>query len=204
MSWRDYVKKSRIALDLERSLKPTITFHDGGVSSNANTDVLNRIIHLDISQDPMKCALSYSYELVNLNNATKYNRIINQARIGHMTKVGFVKSIIKLEAEAAFFRCRVFRDFSVPDRDVPFRKSYLDIYDSCIDKGLEKDQIINKISLYMSENGLVRGRFSVKKYYADLYDSYVRDKQMPSFYAQPQHKKIVVSSDDSKNTPKMS
>jgi len=202
MNWRDYVKKSKTARDLERSLNPDIKLHQGGVSSQANTDVLNRIIHLDVSQDPMKCALSYSYELVNLSNAPKYNSIIHKAKIGEMSKARFVKSIINLEAEAVCFRCRVFRDFSVPDSDVPFRKNYLDIYDACKDKGLDDEKIINQISLWMGENGMVRERFSVKKYYSDLYDFYARNKQMPKFYNEKQNKTIVVSSDDLKMTPR--
>jgi len=83
--------------------------------------------------------------LQNLANAKKYEKINQQAKLHQITKLEYVKSVIMLEAEAAFFRCQVFRDFQVEDSKVPFNVAYLNIYDST--NGQSQQEIIKKFFL---------------------------------------------------------
>lgn len=192
MSWRTYFIRSEEAVKLEATLKPNLKEHPGGMKSTANTDVFNKIINLDISQPALKSALSYAYELKNLENATKYEEINNRAKKRLITKSRYVKSILELEAAAIFFKCQVFRDLDSKDKDsdLPFRKGYLDIYDAT--KDLSMKETIKQISLYLQENGIVRREYSVKKYYSDCYDYYSEKKPWPVFYNEPPNRKHII------------
>ena len=202
MTWRTYFLLSDNAVKLEALLNPNLKEHHGGMKSTANTDVDNKIINLDVSQSPLKTALSYAYELKNLENSEKYSEINNNAKKRSITKSKYVKSIIKLEAEAIFFRCRVFRDLGAEDSDLPFKKDYLKIYDST--KELPIEEGIKQISLYIQEQGIVRREYSAKKYYSDCYDFYAGKKLWPSFYDdQPRKETIVLNPDDINSNPKI-
>ncbi len=107
-----------------------------------------------------------------------------------INKSEYVKSIMKLEAEAIIFRCRIFRDLGSDDCDLPFKKEYLEIYDSTKDLPIEEG--LKQISLYIQENGIVRREHSAKKYYSDSYGFHAGKKRWPSFYDNPTRRETIV------------
>lgn len=180
MHWRTYFLMSEEAVSLENCLRPCLKEYHGGISSTANTDVTNKIIHLDVSQPPLKSALSYTYELKNLQNADKYNLLNILARSLTITKAEYVKSHIALEAEAAHFRCKIFRQLCCSDNDLTFNRAYLQIYDTT--KSLSTQEALKHFSLYIENHGIVRKQYAAKKYYSDCYDYYSGKNTWPSFY----------------------
>ncbi|KTD61541.1 hypothetical protein [Legionella spiritensis] len=195
MSWRDYLTND--ALALEKRLKPEVVQHNDGMKSTANTDVKRNIIHLDVSQQPLKAALSYSYELKNLENAPKYKELNEQARRRLITKSGYVKGVIALEAQAAYFRAKVFRDSALEDDEVPFRKEYLDIFD----KAGSQQEAEEALLRYMLDYGLVRRSFTVKKFYADCYDYYAGKKPWPNFYDEQRENTVITLNHEKPQSP---
>ena len=190
MSWRDYFSKSKEALQLELFLNPKVVEHNGEMKSTANTDVENKVINLDISQSPLKCALSYAYELKNLENAKKYVELNEKAKRRLISKMDYVNGVIKLEAEATYFRCSVFRALGAKEGDFPCRKDYLDIFDSV--KELSKEKAIEKFALFIKESGVVRREYAAKKYYCDCYDYYSGKKNWPSFYDEQRQNSALI------------
>lgn len=190
-SWRDYFSKSEEALQLEERLKPTLVEYQGGMKSTANTQVKKRRINLDISQSKLKCALSYAYELKNLENAEKYDLLNEKAKKRSIRKIDYVNNVIKIEAEAVYFRCSVFRAFGVREDDYPCRKDYLDIYD--LTKELPKEKVIEKLVLFIKEKGIVRREYAAKKYYCDLYDYLAGKKLWPGFYDEQPQKSVLIT-----------
>ncbi|VVC76259.1 hypothetical protein AQUSIP_15680 [Aquicella siphonis] len=184
MLWRQEFEKLKEALELERTLKGKFRLveHKTGLASTANTDVTGniKVINLDTSQTPLKCALSYAYELKNLNNAEKYENLIERAKKGSISRSNFVKEMIKIEAEAAYFRAKAFLDLGGKRENFPYNKEYLRIFDET--KELRKEEIIKKFAQYILENGKVRQQFAAKKYYVDSFDYYSGKKMWPSFY----------------------
>lgn len=184
MQWREYFNQSNEAVELEKRLEGQFQLveHDAGMASTANTDVTGniKVINLDTSQAPFKCALSYAYELKNLDNAKKYKELIEKAQKHNISKSSFVKETIKVEAEAAYFRSKLFLAFGKKRETFPYNKEYLRIFDET--KGLKKEEIIEKFAQHILENGIVRRQFAAKKYYADSFDYYAGKKPWPNFF----------------------
>lgn len=183
MAWRSQFDQCSVAVELEKDLNPKLIEHYGDLKSTANTDVENKIIHLDVTQPDLKCALSYVYELKNLENAPKYAEIINNAKKHLIPKSRFIKDIIKLEAEAVHFRCQVFKELGADQSVFPCRKDYLDLYERT--KNLPKEIAIKQFAQFIEDHGLVRREYAAKKFYADSYDFYAKDKSWPRFYDVP-------------------
>ena len=169
MYWRKYFELSHEAVELEQKLKPMLRTHLGTLKSTAQTDVEQGIIMLDISQPPLKCALSYAYELKNYEHRLDYQQLNDLAHRRAISKVQYVKSITRLEARAAMFRCRVFTDLGAPLTDLTFHRDYLEIYKKYQN---DEDKCIDMLALYIQEQGLVRREYSAKKYYAACFDYY--------------------------------
>jgi hypothetical protein len=166
--WYEFIKKSKTALALEKELKPKLIEHQS-LPSTANTNVFKKIINLDVSQPPLKCALSYSYELKNIDNSMKYRILNSKAKKNTINQKDYVDAVFHLEAEAAYFRCEVFRELKIENKDFPLKKEYLELYDKT--KTLPKDNAINEFVVWMQKHGQVRKYFSAKLYYEDLYSS---------------------------------
>ena len=186
--WRAYLSTSPTATRLNRSLSPKIMEHNGGgMKSTANTDVDKKIINLDISQTPLKCALSYAYELKNLHNAEKYNALNLHAKKRRINKSKYIKQTLQLEAEAVFFKCQIIREMGSEESDLLCKKEYLDLYDSN-----PASIAIHKIALHIEEHGIVRREYAVKKYYGDCYDFYAKKKQWPDCYDEQRSKTTLI------------
>ena len=74
--YRFYFEKSKTACGLEYELQTKCGLklvEHKYLSSTGNTDVENNIINLDISQEPLKTALTYAYELKNFQNRLYYS-----------------------------------------------------------------------------------------------------------------------------------
>lgn len=194
MSWRDYLSKSPQAIQLESSLKPNVVEHTGGLTSTANTDVEKKEINLDVSQPPLKCALSFAYELKNLENAKKYELLNEKAKKGKITKGSYIKEMIQLEAEAAYFRCQVFYSLGAKENDFPCNKKYLELYEST--KNTPITEAINIFALHIQEYGIVKREYSAKKYYADCFDFYKGRKEWPKFYDKPRINPVIIANCD--------
>ncbi|MGL5741653.1 MAG: hypothetical protein ACRCXC_03415 [Legionella sp.] len=129
MHWREYFERMLSAKRLEQTLNPTLKTYQGNMNSTANTDVQNRIIRVDISQHSLKIALGYVYELKNLENATRYIKLKEDARKQKVSKGQFVSQILTIEADAIHFRSQAFRELNIPDQFFPNKKVYLSLYD---------------------------------------------------------------------------
>ena len=163
MSWRAVLIKSPTAMKPEGALKPKVIEHRGGyLQSTANTDLNQHIINLDVSQSPLKCALSYAYELKNLDNEKKYNALVFKAKQQLINKPRFVKMIVELEAEAIYFRCQIFHELELDASEFLYRKEYLAYYESN-----PKSIAIKKMASFSQENGVIRRQYAAKKYYSD-------------------------------------
>ena len=90
MSWKDILSNSVLVQDLEKKLNPEVIEHHGGLQSTANTDTKQKKINLDVSQQPLKCALSYAYELKNLEKADTYEKINCQASKKTINKKNYI------------------------------------------------------------------------------------------------------------------
>ena len=172
LSWREPFSQSPQAMELEHALTPSLVESPKGLKSTANTDVKTRRITLDISQSPIKCALSYAYELKNLENAEKFSTIIDLAKKKQISKADFIREIIRLEAEAVYFRREVFYQIGVHRGEFPCRQDYLDLYS--LNRGQSEEAVIGLIASYIEDHGIVRREYAVKKYYADSYDFYAK------------------------------
>ena len=152
---------------LEKRLSPTLIEHMEGMKSTANTDIRKRTIHLDITQAEIKCALSYAYELKNLDNAEKYLELEKRAKEGEITKSQFVGAVISVEAQAIYFRCRVIKQLQNHSKEaIPANEAYMSI----INEGSSETKILKNLTRYITEHGVVRREIAAKKYYADYYD----------------------------------
>src|SRR5437870_12064563 len=107
--WRIYFSKMSLAVALEKKLHPRLVTYNN-LPSTANSDIENNTINLNVSQEPLKTALSYAYELKNIENTHRYKRLNEAAKRGLLLKAEYVNAILKLEAEAAYFRCEIFRE----------------------------------------------------------------------------------------------
>ncbi|KTD76342.1 hypothetical protein [Legionella waltersii] len=200
MRWVDYFRKSPVAVRLETALagRFKLVEHSDGLPSTANTDVEEAmvIINLDVTQDPIKCALSYAYELKNLENAAKYKTLIDAAKNRQISKLQFINNAIDLEAEAAYFRCQVYIELSMDDGLCPFNRAYLRMFVETSD--LTHGQRVGVFAQYIKENALVRRQFSAKKYYADSFDCYSGKCSFPGFYdKKPGHVMMVNHAEES-------
>ena len=190
MAWHDYILRSEEACLLEARLSPVIVEHDEGMKSTANTDVKKKIIHVDVTQPEIKCALSYSYELKNLENAEKYEHLNKQAQSRAISKVQYIRSIIRLEAEAAYFRCLVVSQLGYFANDIAVNQNYMRIFDATHD--LPKEQALDQLAQYIEENATVRREYPAKKYYADCYDTITNKRSWPSFYDEKRSTEILI------------
>jgi hypothetical protein len=180
MNWRQFFEKNQTAIALENRLSFTLVEHNGGINSTANTNIERKIINLDTSQDPLKVALSYCYELMNVSNLLKYNSIILQAKNNQIKAVDYVNSITKIEAEAAIFRCEAFFSFNQPNESYPGNPKFLEIYEKV--KNKPQDEKIKAFQRYILDEGVVRKKFSAKAYYLDAYRYYAGKKAWPEKY----------------------
>lgn len=188
MVWREYFSRSSEAVNLEAQLHPHVVSMAGTIKSTANTDPFSKVITVDVSQAPLKTALSYAYELKNLENADTYAELLKMANNGCISKAHYLQTIFHLEAQAVYFRCQVFRQIGSSDNECPFLSDYLTIYDTN-----PKELAIQKLALYIQENGIVRHEYSTKRYYSDSYDFYAKGKTWPLFYdRQPQRSAILL------------
>lgn len=176
LDWRDHFAKMQSATALEKKLSPTLHTQWGGMSSTANTNIALKIITLDISQAPLKAALSFSYELQNLENADRYQDIINKAKARKINKSEYIRSILAIEAEAVYFRSQAFRESNTHEQDFPCKVKYLYLFDQT--KYLSKEKVILLIALDICESGIARRNYSAKKYYSDQYASFFAKANM--------------------------
>lgn len=192
-NWRQFFNQSIKAKDLEQKLKAApysmklIEHNDGKLVSTANTDVKAGIINVDVTQAPLKTALSYAYELKNYENKEKLAKTNQEVQEKSITKSQYIKKILLIEAEAAYFRCEVFRDLRVNDNEFPNKKEFLNLYDAFKDSA----EAITIFHIYMIENGIVRNQFSAKKYYASSYDFFTNRRNWPKEYDQKGHGKTI-------------
>lgn len=194
--WREAFSQSPTAEELERSLSPDVRRSPTGLKSTAYTDVKKRRITLDVSQPPLKCALSYAYELKNLENSEKFKEVIDLAKAGRITKANFVNRILHIEAEAIYFRCKVFYEIGANQEQFPCRQEYLDIYSSSRDR--PEAETIERMAAYTKENGIVRREYPAKKYYSDSYDVYTGKKKWPAHYDEQRSNDTVIARDQMK------
>lgn len=186
VSWRQYLRQSEDAIKYEEKLSgppfylKLVEHCDGRLASTAHTDVEQKTINLDVTQPPLKAAMSYAYELKNFDNIVKHERLEFLAKHQAIRKAVYVKSILEIEAEAIYFRCKFFRTLGVSDNEFPNKRAYLELYDSMAN--LPEKQVEKRIHQYMLENGVVRNAFSAKKFYADSYDFYAGKKDWPAAY----------------------
>jgi hypothetical protein len=180
MHWREYLERMSSAKRLEQRLNPTLKSYQGKMTSTANTDVQNRIIHLDISQPSLKVALSYVYELKNLENATRYLKLTGDARKKQVFKGEFICAVLTLEAEAIYFRSQAFRELNIPDHFFPCKKVYLTLYDKT--SRLPIPQAVDIIARHTRETGHVKRDHSAKKYYSDFFKVLLGKKESLSSY----------------------
>ena len=167
MHWRDFLIFSQAATMLEKRLSPTLVEHIEGMKSTAHTDIRKRTIHIDITQTEIKCALSYAYELKNLENAEKYLELEKRAKEDEISKSQFVGAVISVEAEAIYFRCRVIKQLQNHSQEaIPANEAYMSIFND----GSSDTQILKNLKRYIIEHGVVRREIAAKKYYADYYD----------------------------------
>lgn len=85
-------------------------FQFGGFTrsaSKANTDPATGVIRLREEQSVDISALSLAYELSNLINSARYRVIFSEASCGQIDAKGFVREVLKLEAEAILWRSMV-------------------------------------------------------------------------------------------------
>lgn len=191
LPWRYYFEKMTDAKLLEQKLNPTLVTEHKGMTSTANTDVKNKKIYLDISQDPLKTALSYAYELKNLENAERYLKIHHAVEQRLIYKSEYVNAILAIEAEAVYFRCQAFRILKLPDHHFPNQKIYLKIYDSV--KLLPFEEALEIIAHYIREHSIVKRNYAAKKFYADVFASILGKKSLLSYEKKPVQKPIVLS-----------
>lgn len=191
LPWRYYFERMKDAKQLEQKLNPTLVTDHKTMTSTANTDVKNKVIRLDISQDPLKTALSYAYELKNLENAERYLEIHDGVKQRLIYKSEYVNFILAIEAEAVYFRCQAFRSLNLPDHHFPCQKNYLKMYDSV--KHLSKEEAIEIISQYIREHSIVKRSHAAKKFYADVYASILGKKSLLSYEQRPDQKPIVLT-----------
>jgi hypothetical protein len=198
MRWVNYFRKSTIAVRLETSLTGMFKLveHHEGLASTANTDVDEEpvVINLDVTQDPVKSALSYAYELKNLENSVKYKTLIEAAKMQRISKLEFINKVIDLEAEAAYFRCQVYVEMAVDKGLYPFNKAYLRMFVETSE--LTNAQRVAVFAKYIKDNALVRREFSAKKYYADCFDSYCGKRSFPGFYDKKPRNVVLVNHAD--------
>lgn len=195
--WRNFFLQSPQAVSLERSLSPNLRESQELLKSTASTDVKHRCITLDVSQPPLKCALSYAYELKNLEHAELYLEIIALAKSKKINKKSFIRQIINLEAEAIYFRCQVFYEIGVNREDFPCKQVYLDIYS--LSRNKPKSDVIKEIALYIKDNGVVRREYAAKKYYSDSYDFHTGSKAWPSHYSERRTQTVFTAFNDIKS-----
>lgn len=176
--WREFFHRSSAASLLESELNLTLVEHQE-LPSSANTDVSRGVIHLNISQKPLKAALSYAYELMNFKNKQLYQRLNQAVQDRKLNRSTYIHKILGLEAEAVFFRCQVFREMGLEDVNCPFRKDYLTLYDEARSVNEAKLSIVT----YMKQHGLVRQTFPVGKYYSDSFFYYRNNTPMPECYS---------------------
>ncbi|MDF1677853.1 MAG: hypothetical protein P1U32_04080 [Legionellaceae bacterium] len=196
-TWRDFFARSGEAMALERSLSPRLVEQPSSRKSTANTDVQRRTISLDVSQSPLKCALGYAYELKNLENSEKFRALITFAKAGSISKSNFVKQVLALEAEAIYFRCKVFYELGVDQESFPCNQVYLDIYNVMSDES-EAD-VVTVMANHIQENGILRREYAAKKYYADSYDFYTGKHVWPKHYDVPRDTSVVLANDMKKS-----
>lgn len=166
--WREYFERMPSAKKLEQRLNPKLETYQGKMTSTANTDVVNKVIHLDISQPSLKVVLSYVYELKNLENAARYQQLIQDARNNKIYKARFIYEIFKLEAEAVYFRSLSFRELKLPNHLFPNRKDYLTLYDEIRD--LSFAEAIAFVARFIQDTGIVKREHAAKRYYADFFE----------------------------------
>ncbi|MCH9689554.1 MAG: hypothetical protein K0U24_01575 [Gammaproteobacteria bacterium] len=191
--WRAIFYQSKEARVLERSLSPVLIESTDNLKTTAHTDVKHRRITLNVSQSPIKCALSYAYELKNLEHANEYSKLITLAKEKEISKGAFVKGIIHLEAEAIYFRCKVFNEIGVGSDSPILNQAYSDIYALSGEK--TKDEVIKQIASYIKDNGVVRREYPAKKYYADSYDFHSGSKAWPKHYDEKRSESVVIAHD---------
>ena len=193
LPWRNSFAQSSEAVNLERSLAPELIQSPERSKSTAYTDVKRRRITLNVSQPPLKCALSYAYELKNFENSEKFLEIIKRAKEKKINKATFIRDIIRLEAEAIYFRCKVFYEIGVNKDDFPCRQVYLDMYSSSRDA--PEADVVKQIASYIKDNGIVRREYAAKQYYADSYDFYTGSKTWPRHYDEQRSQSVVIAAD---------
>ncbi len=196
-TWRDFFVSSKGAMALEHSLSPRLIERTSGLKSTANTDVRQKTISLDVSQSPLKCALSYAYELKNLENTEKFRALIASAKAGSISKGNFVKQVLALEAEAIYFRCKVFYELGVDQESFPCNQAYLDIYNVMHDE--PEADVVTVIANHIQENGIIRREYAAKKYYADSYDFYTGKHVWPKHYDVPRDTSVMLANDMKKS-----
>ncbi|MCP3965725.1 MAG: hypothetical protein GY750_15325 [Lentisphaerae bacterium] len=109
MHWRRYFEKSPTAVKLESKLKPTVREHHTHPDIS-NTDIKNRIINIDISQPPIKIALSYVHELRVLTSKEKYQQIVKDAQKRAISKSQYIHLMLNVEIEAALFHWQAYEE----------------------------------------------------------------------------------------------
>lgn len=177
---RKFIEKSAILLKLEAKLNPKVKVHFGELKTTGHTDTLSRVITLDGTQTPLKLALTYAYELKNLENAFRYQTLIYQARNNQISKVQYVKEILLIEAEAVLFRNLVFFSLHEPREIFPCNKKYLELHEKIIH--LSEEEALAQLAFYIQEQGIVKNEYSAKKYYADQYDYHSKGKKLSILY----------------------
>ncbi|MCF6764205.1 hypothetical protein L3V82_00360 [Thiotrichales bacterium 19S3-7] len=190
MSWRTIFEKSKSAKALESKLNFRCVEHQN-LPSTANTDVETKTINLDISQNELKTALSFIYELKNFENADKYHVLIGQARSCEISKSKFVHGMLTLEAEAMLFRTKAFKEMGLDDSEFPNNRAYLDIYNNNLD--LSDQELIKLYKKHSQSNGVVRKQFAATKYYADSYKHHAEGTPFPIMYTETNKSEVIMA-----------
>lgn len=198
LEWRHYFDLSSSARALERNSQFRVIEHTK-LPSTANCDIENKVINLNISQPPIKLALSYAYELQNMAQHEQYAAIIDKAKNNQISKQDYINQILLREARSVYFRAKVFKEMNLDEKLYPANKAYLDIYNA----GLKKSEVevVRELKLYIQSHGIVRKQFSVTKFYADCYDFYRGKIAWPKKYGQAASSEVICLPDISSRAP---
>jgi hypothetical protein len=186
--WLSFVRCSASAVQLQSKLSPVVV-EEATMRSTAYTDVVQGVIHINVSQPPLKTALSYCYELKNLENKQYYVELRQAAKNHEIIKAQYVQACIKKEAEAVYFRCQAFHEMGEKEDDFPLSQEYLKIYHDT--ETLSEQQRVQAFFSHICECGTVRRGIPVKKYYADCYDTLVKAKAWPVVYEIVDEQRVI-------------
>lgn len=169
----DLLKQSPYGAKLLRAATK-IGYQFGGflpTESDAITIPELRIIKISQNYPLTKAALQLAYELVNVQNSSRYCDIIQKARQGKVLCEEYAQHMIRLEAEAVYGRSMVAKELEL---------SHLDSYYgfvSGIDESLPLEQKIEYIAKEMMISGKVvvpGGEEYVKNYYMQQCSSIIK------------------------------